>query len=89
MNNLRVEPVKCNKICIGTIPTAYVECMSYLEQVMYLTKKVNEVIKTFNELVNEEVAEYINETFNDIMINTTYDDETETLVMYLENEGGN
>ena len=91
MNNEKIKPIFncCNNVA-KVIPLAFDESMSYYEQVCMLVSKINEVIYTFNNMVTEEVIEYINKTFNDIMINTMYDEDNETLVLYLdhENNGG-
>ena len=48
--------------------------------------KLNEVIHFINTVLEQEINEYINEKFNDIMINSMYDSTTETLILYLDDE---
>lgn len=71
------------------IPLAFDESLSYYEQICRINKKVNELISIFNEQLTEELQKYIDERFNDIMLDTMYDAETETLILYLNHNGGN
>ena len=82
--------VKCQKGCvtIGELPTTFIESLSYYESVACLTKKMNEIIKAFNDLIDVKINEYIDQRFNDMMIDAMYDAPTETLVLYL-NDGSN
>lgn len=65
------------------IPLAFDESLSYYEQICRINKKVNELISIFNEQLTQELTKYIDERFNDIMLETMYDAETETLILYL------
>ena len=47
-------------------------------------KSIDKYVKTKLE---SELKAYINQEFNNIMIDTMYDAETETLILYLSNEG--
>lgn len=47
-------------------------------------KKLDAFVR--NELDNE-LHEYIDQRFNEIMLNAMYDSTTETLILYLDNEG--
>lgn len=82
-----------NKICepkqpvYKVIPLAFDESMSYYECICKITAKLNELIGVFNEELSVELQKVIDERFNDIMLNTMYDSETETLTFYLEREG--
>ena len=49
--------------------------------------KINEIIKFCNDTFDGKLDEYFEEKFNDIMINTMYVPETETLVLYLDDGG--
>lgn len=68
------------------IPLAFDESMSYYEQLCCLIAKMNELINVFNDTITEELQEYIEEHFNDIMLNAMYDSDTETLTLYLDEE---
>lgn len=65
------------------IPLAFDESMSYLEDIACLRHKLNEVINFVNDVIDEKITDYIDERFNDLMINAMYEAETETLVLYL------
>lgn len=45
-----------------------------------------ELISFTNNVVTEQVKEYIENEFNNMMLNTMYDAETETLTLYLVRE---
>lgn len=47
-------------------------------------KSLDAFVKT--EL-DKELKEYIDTRFNEIMLNSMYDAETETLILYLDNQG--
>lgn len=46
-------------------------------------KKTNEIICFINNVLDEKLIKYIDKRFNDIMLNSMYDAETETLILYL------
>ena len=52
-----------------------------------LCGETNEIIcfinSVFDQKLNENISEYIEEKFNDMMIDSMYDAETETLILYL------
>ena len=68
---------------IGALPTSYVVSLSYEEQLIYLTSKMNEIINFMNDNITEELQQYIDQRFNDIMVDTSYDSQTETLILYV------
>lgn len=68
------------------IPLAFDESMSYLEDIACLKAKINEVITFVNDVIDEKITEYIDERFNDIMLDAMYDASTETLVLYISHE---
>lgn len=70
------------------IPLAFDESLSYYEQICRINKKVNELISIFNEQLTDELEKYIDERFNDIMLDTMYDPATETLTLYLSHSNG-
>ena len=89
MNN-KLNPV--GKMCgsIGALPSSYLASLSYEEQLIYLTRKMDEMINFINNNIDQKLKEYIDERFNDILLDTMYDPETETLIMYItdgENNG--
>lgn len=53
-----------------------------------ITEKMNEIISFMNTELTQRLKEYIEKEFNNIMLDTMYEEETETLIMYLRrNEG--
>lgn len=68
------------------IPLAFDESLSYYENVCMLIAKVNEIINFANNELSEELKLYIDKRFNDIMLDTMYEAETETLIMYIKKE---
>lgn len=81
---------RINKPCMcytsKVIPLAFDESMSYYEQICRLTEKMNELISFANNELTERLKEYIDENFSNMMIDTMYDAETETLILYLREE---
>lgn len=82
------KTVGCAPYTIGEIPSSYLVSMTYEEQLIYLMKKMQEIIDFANNKISDTIKEYIYQNFNDIMMSTAYDEETETLILYLE-EGEN
>ena len=66
------------------IPLAFDESLSYYEQICRIIKRLNDLYSIFNENLTKELQDYINERFNDIMLNAMYDSETETITFYKE-----
>ena len=48
--------------------------------------KTNEIIRFINNTLDSTLQEYIDKRFNEIIINSMYEEETETLVLYLDKE---
>lgn len=86
MNN-KLNPVGCINATIGALPTSYLASLSYEQQLIYLCRKMDEMINFINNNITEQIKEYINEEFNNIMLNSMYEAETETLILYLDNQG--
>lgn len=82
MNN-NLKPI--GKMCgsIGALPTSYLVSLSYEEQLIYLCNKMDEIINFINNKIDIQLKEYIDQRFNDIMLDTLYDAQTETLIMYI------
>ena len=51
-----------------------------------MTKRVNEIYKLFKDGIDQDVKDYINAHFNDIVLNALYDENEEKLVLYLEDD---
>lgn len=73
-------------LTIGALPSSYLASLTYEEQLLFLSKKTDEIIQFINDILEQKISEYINEKFNDIMLDTMYESETETLVLFLTNE---
>lgn len=83
-----MEKVKNSCMCYTTkvIPLAFDESMSYYEQLCKLTSKMNELINFANNELTDALKEYIEKEFNNMMLDTMYDAETETLTLFLVKE---
>lgn len=85
MNN-NLKPL--GKLCpsIGALPTSYLISLSYEEQLLLLSNKMEEIINFINNDIDQKLREYIDERFNDIMLDAMYDSATETLILYLNRD---
>ena len=63
------------------LPLSYDDSLSYYEQVCKLTNKMNEIISVINGDIVERIDNYIDEHFNNLMINAIYDESTETIIL--------
>lgn len=87
-NNKNLKPI--NLGCIQEFPfiDETFDSITYYQMLQKLSCKTNEIIKFVNDVIENKVVEYIDKRFNDIMIDSMYDAETETLILYLsESEG--
>ena len=86
MSNIKNVNTCNTRITIGSLPTSFMESLSYWEGLNVLVNKMNEIINFANNELTEELKEYINQEFNNILLDTMYDAETETLIMYITRE---
>ena len=63
------------------LPLIYDDSLSYYEQVCKLTTKMNEIIDFINTGANEALKEYIDTQFNNLIISTIYNENTETITL--------
>lgn len=64
----KIKPIKTCCLTIGNLPTSYLESMTYLEQVMWLSKFINDqIIPALNN--NTELVEQLKKSIDDIDIN--------------------
>lgn len=63
------------------LPLAYDNSLSYYEQICRLTKTINELVSLVNGDVDETLIAYINNKFDNLMINAIYDDSSETIYL--------
>lgn len=82
MANLNNINLNCGMI--GALPSSYMVSLSYEEQLLLLSKKMEEIINFMNNTLSTELKNYINNEFNNIMLNSMYEEETETLILYLK-----
>lgn len=83
--NNNISPLKgfyCQKI----LPLTYDNSLSYYEQLCKTTHKINEVIQLINGDITQSLKDYIDEHFNELMINASYDASTKTI--YFTKGGG-
>ena len=81
MNNLK--NVNMFPVSLGHLPASYALSLSYEEQLICIGKKTDEIIDFITTILEQKISEYINAKFNDMIIDTMYEAETETLVLYL------
>lgn len=62
------------------LPLVFDDSMSYYEAVSRLVSTVNQLITLINGGVDENLKEYIDERFDNLMINAIYDAKTETII---------
>ena len=88
MNDLNKLNLHKKPLSLGALPSSYLASLSYEEQLLWLSKKTDEIIEFINDILEQKLSEYIEEKFNDIMLDSMYEAETETLVLYLTHEEG-
>lgn len=62
------------------------DSLTLLEILKKINCKLNEVIVFIDSVLEQEMNDYINNMFNNMMLDTMYEAETETLILYLKNE---
>lgn len=62
------------------LPLVFDDSMSYYEAVARLVNTVNQLITLINGGVDENLKEYIDKRFDNLMINAIYDAKTETII---------
>lgn len=78
-------PNLCNSSkSIGALPLSYLMSLSYEEQLCEIGKHINELDTFINTILEQKISDYINTMFNDMIINTMYEADTETLILYLD-----
>ena len=83
MNNKNIKPIKFG--CITEFPFLdyTFDSITDWEILQKLGCKTNEIIRFINNILEEKLDVYIDKRFNDIMLDSMYDAETETLILYL------
>lgn len=70
-------------LTFGNIPTSYLASLTYEEQLLWLCKQIKDLTKFVNDILEEKLNDYILKEFNNILFDTMYEQETETLVLSL------
>lgn len=68
------------------LPLVFDDSMSYYETVCKLVYTVNQLIGVINGDLSDNIKQYIDEQFNNIMITAIYDPETETILLREQNK---
>ena len=63
------------------LPLTFNDSISYYEQLSKMCLTINQLISLFNQGVDTEIQKYIDERFNNLMINAIYDFATETIYL--------
>lgn len=84
--NLNFDDLFKRNLTVGNIPSSYLASLSYEEQLLLLGKDIKQIVQFIDCTLNNVLIDYINNMFNSIMLNTMYQENTETLVLYLENK---
>lgn len=69
---------------IGMLPSSYLQSLSYEEQLLLVGKHIDVIDNFINDMLQQIINDYISQMFNDIMINSMYEADTETLILYLD-----
>lgn len=71
--------------CLTEFPfiDATFDSMTEWQYLQKLGGKTNEIIRFINSVLEQKLNEYIEEKFNDMMLDSMYEAETETLILYL------
>lgn len=83
----KIKPMSIGRKTIGELPSSYLVSMTYEEQLIWLCEKMKEIINFMNGEIDEELQKYINEQFNNIMLQTMYNAEEEKIIFYLDEVG--
>lgn len=67
--------------CTKILPVSYDDSLSYYEQLCKLRDKMNELVEFINSNFSEQIQNYLDKKFDDLMINAIYDEATETIVL--------
>lgn len=83
------NPNLINKpLSFGMLPSSYLESLTYEEQLLWLCKKLEELYSFVNLTFEQQIINFINEKFDDIIVNKMYDENTETLILDFNLEEG-
>lgn len=83
---MSITPItpSCGGLTVSkTIPSEFDNSLSYMEILMELCGKTNQIIDIINNVLDNAISAYIDKRFNDMMIDAMYDSENETLILSL------
>lgn len=66
---------------LPVIPLEYAESLSYMEWLIELTKRQNKISELLSGDIDSLLKQYIDERFDNLMINAIYDANTETIFL--------
>lgn len=79
---VNIKPLTPANVCnINPFIENNLDSITQYQMLAKLSEKVNELISAFNESVDNNIKDYIDKRFNDIMIDVIYDEETETIAL--------
>lgn len=85
MATRNIKPLTPASVCnINPFIENNFDSLTQYQLLTKLSEKVNELISVFNDEVDTNIKDYIDNRFNDIMMTSIYDEETETLTLTLE-----
>lgn len=61
------------------LPTVYGDALSYLETLNQVVDAINKLSDAFNNQLVDDIGKWIEENYNELFFNATYDPETETI----------
>lgn len=64
------------------------DALTTSQRITYIIRYINAMADFLNNVIEDELTEYIDERFNDMMIDAMYEEETETLVLSLTERNG-
>ena len=70
-------------ITIGNLPSSYLASLTFEEQILWICKHIEELEKFVTDILEQKLNDYIISQFNNILFDTMYDENTETLILKL------
>ena len=82
--NLNFNDLFKRNLTIGNLPSSYLASLGYEEQLLLLAKDIKQIVQFIDCTLKNVIVDYINNMFNSIMLNAMYEENTETLILYLD-----
>ena len=77
-----IPPMKAR--CFKVLPLVYDDSLSYYEVLCQVQAKINELINNYNNDFEKQITQYIEDHFNEIMVQASYDEELERITFQAE-----